>query len=248
MKYFLITFSADRTVARIHMDLSSNGGAFDSDVAKEFKVLLGQLKKEKAFSLLHFTSGEKVFCSGGNLKKQALLKNSVDGLRGHLLIRKVLQGLAALSCVKVAWVQGDVFGGGLEILSCFDRVILAPQAIVGVWQRKMGLSWGWFGAARLVNRVFVSQLDFSMLSAETYSSYKAVHIGFADEVCDPQFWGSKQNEFDERISKLDPSTLKAQRVASANGSIQRSESKNFRSLWWKSPHLNALNNFRKKMG
>src|SRR5690606_8509059 len=75
---------------------------------------------------------------------------------------------------------GDCFGGGVELLSTFDFVVSTPKSFFGLWQRRIGLTFGWGGGIRLEKRVGAKKLIQASLLAHSFSAFEAAQIGLVD--------------------------------------------------------------------
>src|SRR4029079_6441803 len=81
-----------------------------------------------------------------------------------------------------AAVQGDVFGGGCELLLLCDFVIMEEQAELAFRHAKMGLSPAWGGMTRLVERVGPLEAARLLFSGENSTAAEALRIGLVNEV------------------------------------------------------------------
>ena len=110
---------------------------------------LHQLITQSRCRGLLLTAEGRVFCSGGQLKDYAVLTEKEAGVKINRQIRRWLGEIAQTSIARVAVVDGFCFGGGVEFLGCFHQVIATPKAMFALWQRRIGLSFGWGGRALL---------------------------------------------------------------------------------------------------
>ncbi len=132
--------------------------------------------------LLSGEIGQKTFCAGGDLKAYSSLKTKSQGLLLNAEIAKILKQLKNLNKPKVCVITGDCFGGGIELISCFDQIYSVPHAFFGLWQRRVGLSPGWGGGQRLTERLTNVKTIELLSSARTFDAYEAQHIGLVDQI------------------------------------------------------------------
>ncbi len=176
------TATTDRgvTIANVMFDDPSSRNSFRVSTSRELLKLLPQI--EKLADVMVFRSTGRVFCSGGNLKDH-IAQGAVKSRSANREITKCLARLSALEIPTVAVVRGDAFGGGLELLSAFDVVIAAPHVLLGFWQRRLGLSFGWGGGARFVKRVTSpARLVGLALEARALTASEALRHGIVDRV------------------------------------------------------------------
>ncbi len=212
------------------------GNAFGIEAAKELLSLTKKISSNHSkIRVLIFTGFDRFFCTGGNLKHYRSLKTKSAGIKVNREISKILKTFEAMKIVKIAQDNGDCYGGGLELLSCFDLVFSRNDVLFGFWQSKQALSFGWGGAARLAKRISLSQAQRLLLGSETLTAYDAANINLVDRVF-------SRFEFDHATLEL------AKRIAlnsrPTNSSIQalnlKNESEVFSQLWWSQEHLSRL--------
>jgi enoyl-CoA hydratase/carnithine racemase len=212
----------------------SSGNALGAAEAKAFAQLL---RNFDADGLLVKSEGRRFFCTGGNLKEQTRSSRAM-GLATQRSLRKSLSAIASLAVPTVAVVSGDAFGGGVELLSAFDHVIALPHAQLGIWQRKLGLTFGWGGGTRLLARLGRARLFGGFLEARVYSAFEAERMGLVDEVL-PAFLAEERAwQWLARAAALPSSSLKSLRRWTP-----ASEARLFERLWFGPDHLRTLKRF-----
>lgn len=127
-------------------------------------------------------AGDRTFTSGGDLNM--LVQLAQDGGRGGAVL-DIGDELAAVERADVpviAAVQGDVYGGGCELLLLCDLVIIESHAQLAFRHAKMGLSPAWGGLTRLVERVGPIEAARLLYTAEKIDAVEAHRIGLVSEV------------------------------------------------------------------
>ncbi|WP_437502700.1 enoyl-CoA hydratase/isomerase family protein [Sorangium sp. So ce1099] len=123
-----------------------------------------------------------IFVAGGDIRElDALARGGAQG--GEILA--MFDGLAAFEESEVpivAAVQGDVLGGGCELLLLCDFVIVEERAGLSFRHVKMGLSPAWGGLTRLCERVGPLEAARLLLTAEKVDAAEALRIGLVSEV------------------------------------------------------------------
>ena len=179
-----------------------------------------------------------VFCSGGNLREHAQLKNRSEGLEINRQLRKKLDELYRWPIAKGAIVDGFCFGGGTEFLSVLDFVIATPRSVFGLWQRRVGLSFGWGGRERLTHRLGKSVLHQLFTSAESLGAWKAQQLGLVDTVELRDAAEEAVQRWLHGATRWAPETL-------VSHTRHVDEVKAFEELWWEPEHQKALTKFRR---
>lgn len=174
----LIDWTIQKDILTIHLNDSKSRNAFSPAMAEEVYQVIDSQK----FSGLYLTNRGDSFCAGGNLRHYATMVSKDEGLKANQRIRHILHHLGQLKVPKVVYVDGLCVGGGVELVSCFDKVLAHPSSLFGLWQRRVALTYGWGGEERLLKRLGERSLQQWLLGAETYSSYKAKDIGLVDHI------------------------------------------------------------------
>ncbi|RYZ65331.1 MAG: enoyl-CoA hydratase/isomerase family protein, partial [Proteobacteria bacterium] len=159
MKYFSVQ-TKDSCLSIMFED-SATRNSFSVAAARELREILAA---NSSASALIFSARGRVFCSGGNLSDYASMSSAEEGMKVNNEIRSALSELSALPIPTICVVEGDCFGGGVEVVSCFDHVIAASHVVFALWQRKISLTYGWGGGSRLERRLGSSLLRNLSLS------------------------------------------------------------------------------------
>lgn len=157
------------------------GNSLGLSSARELSAIQKKYKNWKR-PIVVSSSHPTLFCSGGNLSDYKKLKGKAPGLKVNAEIQKHLSAFAAWPAVKLALVEGDVLGGGLEWLACFDYRWSTPHALFCFFQRRIGLSPGWGGGSRWSAIVGEENVRKLLVESEMISAGAALHGGIIDRV------------------------------------------------------------------
>ncbi len=150
-------------------------------------------------------------------------------------IRSVLSELASLDRPTIAVINGDAFGGGVELASSFDFVLAAPHVMIALWQRKIALSFGWGGGARIEKRIGSARLRSLSLSTEALTAHGALAIGLIDEVVQESQLMTRAQSLAVQLTSLPKEPLVA-----AKNFTPAIETESFQKLWWNETHRAVL--------
>lgn len=226
----------------VHFDNPQTSNAFGLEEANEFqKLALHAVQKKLSGFIL--TSDLPVFCSGGHLKNYAKLKKS-EGLKVNKTICKILDQFQHLPIQTFALVTGDCFGGGIEVLSAFDSIYCTPNVYLGMWQRKIGLTWGWGGANRLKYRIPKKQLLKMLLEARTISAYEAQDMGLVDKIYPKELLTMKALESLKASSQLPSESFESAKKLNLSKLSPKAESELFAKIWFNKSHQKVLSKFK----
>ncbi len=225
-------------ILRIEFDQLHVGNSFGIAQAEQLDATLAQHNQGKALLVTH---QGRWFCAGGNLKDYSKFSQTQpsESLKINVRIAEVLTRLHQWPGFTVAVVRGDCFGGGVEVLSCFDLVLSVPHAFYGLWQRRIGLTYGWGGGARLAERLSRSELKLQSLLANSLCAYSAQRVGLVDEI-----WPGA------RIEERAYAVIAQQEgwsdfpVAAIKSSTGQQEQEIFSRLWGNADHLRTLKRWK----
>jgi enoyl-CoA hydratase len=207
--------------------------AWSLRAARELSQLLKQ--ELSTASGLIFRSKGRVFCSGGQLNDYASMKTKEDGISVNREIRDLLQEIELLRIPTTAIVHGDCFGGGIELVSSFDRLICTPSVLFGFWQRRLGLSYGWGGGRRIQSRIGQGLSRSLLNEGAQIPAAKALEIGLVDQLCRAS---DLENEALRYI--LEQSLISNTSRGRTKSWTAKRETEIFESLWWAEEHREAL--------
>ncbi|HVK61433.1 MAG TPA: enoyl-CoA hydratase/isomerase family protein [Bdellovibrionales bacterium] len=212
--------------------------SFSLEAALELQSALARADQ---CSALVFRAPGRVFCSGGQLDDYAQMEVASEGIEVNNRIRSALAELDGLEIPTVCAVTGDCFGGGIELMSAFDFVLATPNALFGLWQRRIGLSFGWGGGARIEERIGTQKLRAWSLSSQLIGADEALKAGLVDEV-------HHEGKILERAEVL-ARTL-AQLPSAPVSHLKKYEAENevsaFNELWWNPEHRQILDRRKKR--
>lgn len=127
-------------------------------------------------------AGDATFLSGGDLNMIAALTREGSGGDEVLEMFDDLSACERCDVPVIAAVQGDVLGGGCELLLLCDLVIMEAHATLAFRHAKMGLSPAWGGLTRLVERAGPLEAARLLFTAERVPASEALRVGLVNEV------------------------------------------------------------------
>lgn len=231
----------DGSVAEVQLDNPRRKGAISLGMMHDLGEIVSTLDARSDLCAVVITGTEKQFCAGGDLR----------AVRSHLLVpgagagmceymTGVLDRLADLPAVIVAAVDGVALGGGAELVSCADVVVAGADARLGFVHASLGLTPGWGGGRRLVQRVGNRQALNLLAFASVLSAEQAQNVGMIDTVVPSGTAREAAFTHVAPLRKLPVASVRAS-VAIARGS---NEANHFAQLWGADAHQSALNRVR----
>lgn len=194
-------------------------------------------------------AGEKTFVAGGDIREiDQLARGGSSGAE----ILEILQDLDVIEQGEVpviAAVQGDVFGGGCELILLCDFVIVEEHASLAFRHAKMGLSPAWGGLTRLVERVGPLEASRLMLTAERVDAAEALRVGLVNAVVPRGAARARAISLVNRIADNPRTTVAALKRAlhgvreARRGASLDVEREAFSERWGGPDHRKALDDF-----
>lgn len=241
----ILTFTIDREEKR---------NAVNDEVMEGLKEVIQYTKEHDDVRFLVVTgSGDRAFCSGGDLSEFHALKTEEEAFGMLSKMGNILYDLATLPVPTIALINGTAVGGGCEIATACDFRLVASHAKCGFIQGTLAITTGWGGGTYLFERGLRHDRALKMLvDARTYDANLLHEIGWAMRVFD----GSKEEalqQFIEDMKKIHPLVHQAYKEIELKKWRERNmyervmeEIKTCAKLWESDAHNDAVNSFLNK--
>lgn len=153
--------------------------------------------------------GERTFCSGASLSELQ------SGALTPQAFANMTQQLASLTVPSVCALQGNVYGGGCDlVLSCDFRI--GQQGIrASIPAAKFGLCFPPTGIQRLVNLLGLSVAQQFLLAAEDFSDQRLMDVGFLTDLAGPDELDTRVDQLATKLAGFGPLALRAMKNISA---------------------------------
>lgn len=175
-----LTFVQENHIGILQFNRPRARNALNWEAQALFAKTIAHLEREpdRLAGLLIIGTGAQAFASGGDLKELQADHAPQAGQRLRAEMGPALSQLEALPFPVLGVANGDVAGGGWEILAACDLRLSTPHARFYFAQIRMGLTTGWGGARRLVQLVGKGRALEWLLSGRTLSAAEATELGF----------------------------------------------------------------------
>lgn len=149
-------------------------------------------------SLFVFRSGRpNLFAAGADMAEMQKF-SAFEAYEFARLGQELMESIERLPCATVALIDGDCFGGALDLVLAFDLRFATPRSRFSHPGSRLGIVTGFGGTSRwrkVLTRPAANQL---FLANRIFSASDALAIGLVDRVAD-----SHEEEL-ARIESLDP--------------------------------------------
>jgi ethylmalonyl-CoA/methylmalonyl-CoA decarboxylase len=203
------------------------------------------LQEKPPLALLVRGGDDSAFCAGGDLRDvRSHLMNSQAAKGMPVVMGETLDALAALPSVVVAAVEGPALGGGAELLTVADWVVASESAQIGFVHLGLGVTPGWGGAQRLIERVGVPTATELLFEAKRISAEQAREKGLVHLVTPSGEAVSESREWIRRLSRFSQPAvrglLEILRSARVSSDVRGCEQRVFARLWASADHRAAI--------
>ena len=224
--------------------------AISRDTARELEALAERACSDADVrSLVISGAGRDVFVAGGDLRDFDTLAKEPVGAQEVLDMGAATNALEDCEVPVIAAVQGAAYGGGCELSLACDLVVAEEHASFSFKQAAMGLSTGWGGGVRLVERVGPMTAARLLLLGARVSAEEAREVGLVTQVVPTGAAIEQALRWTDRIARLPRASIAGLKRmlrdvrAERRGDGLRKEAEVFASLWGKSDHIAAMDAF-----
>ncbi len=199
-----ILFDTDGHVARLTLNKPERHNALGGDELTAIQKHLETIEADPTLRVLVVTGvGDKTFCAGAALNELGAGKISGD------FFQQTTDRLAALRVPTLCALNGNVFGGGVELaLSCDFRVGVFGSRL-RVPAAQIGLCYPLSGINRFVERLGVNLAKRLLVAAEEFDADSMLAMGFLDHLVAPEVLATHADEMANRIAGLAPLAVQA---------------------------------------
>ncbi len=174
-----VLFSQADGVARLVFNNPARHNALGQAELAAIEAAIDGIAPETRVLLLHAT-GDKTFCAGADLAQ--INSGELSGDR----FQSVTNRIAAAPVPTIALINGNVFGGGVELsVSCDFRIGVAGTRM-RVPAAALGLCYPPDGIRRLVSRLGVTVAKRVLVAAEELPADEMLRCGIVDRLVPPE--------------------------------------------------------------
>lgn len=234
----------DGDVAQLVMDSADARNALSPGMMMDFGAAVDALEGGPEAAVVLRGEGTRAFCAGGDLASVRSHLLSTDLAQAmSVCMQDSLARLQSLPLVRIVALEGAAIGGGAELLTVGDRVFAGRSARVGFVHASLGVSPGWGGGGRLVDRVGALRALRVLTHTGLLSSEDALLMGVVDDVVGDGTALDHALAWARELAQL-PRAALAAAVQVSRGLDPAAERAVFLSLWGGEAHREALERTR----
>ncbi len=169
----------NRGVVSISLNRPEKQNALNAEMIDTFLKYLHLISESKTARILQIKSTGEHFCSGADLEwmKSSLTLSNDENRKDAKRLADLYYALYHLSIPTIAFVKGNVYGGGLGIIACCDFVFAEDDACSFCFSEvKIGLAPATI-APYVVSAIGERAALHYFLSAQKFKAQRALSIG-----------------------------------------------------------------------
>jgi enoyl-CoA hydratase/carnithine racemase len=180
----LVVARAEAGIAVVTLNRPEKRNALRAETFGEIFAAVGELVADATVRAIVLTgAGDKAFSAGADLSAPPFSVGNVDEMLDR--VQSMLSWMEEAGTPIVAAVNGDAFGGGLEIaLACHFRV-MSRTARLGLTETNLGIMPAAGGTQRLTRLVGLPRALECIVFGKRIDAEEALRIGLAHRLCEP---------------------------------------------------------------
>lgn len=233
--------------ARINRPDARN--AIDFEVMEKLEELVLQVEEDETIRVLILSgAGTQSFVSGGDLKKFHSIKSKDEATAKAKRMQRLLLRIEKLPCWTVCCINGDAYGGGIELMMAFDFRLSVPTARFGFTQGRFYLVPGWGGLTRLVEKVGRTKALEWLGKSEVHDAKTVLAHGLIEQIIAANSMKEEIVEWVEKLTKNDRKFIQIIKEGAMRYSPHRQEALDaevepFSNLWVDEQHVSRVDKF-----
>ena len=194
-----VLYRVEGTVGHLTLNNPARHNSLGLAELEALQAYLAQIKADGDLRVLLVTgSGDKTFCAGASLQQLNAGAISSD------FFQATTDQLASLEIPTVCAINGNVFGGGVELALSCDFRIGVQGSRMRVPAAAIGLCYPLGGINRFVERLGVNVAKRILVAAQVFPADEMLAIGFLDHLVARDELAEKSQEIADNIAALAP--------------------------------------------
>lgn len=201
-------FSPVKNIGVIKLNRPTAYNALNEQLITELYQALQEIEKDDEVRVVVITAeGQKVFCTGADLKLAAELdeKSALPLIQQG---QEIFNYVESFPKPTIAAINGLALGGGLELALACDIRIAQEEAKVGCPETSIGLIPAWGGIQRLPKIVGIGKAKELIFTGAMITAKEAEEIKLVDKVVPPDELESTVNWTAAKVAGNAPVALK----------------------------------------
>ena len=183
----LKTAMAEAHVLVVTLNRPEVGNAINTQMGHDFLDLWTRLTEDAGDvrCVVLTGAGERIFCSGGDLKERNGMSKET-WVRQHQLFERQYWTLVDLPLPVIAAVNGHAYAGGLETALTCDFIYSVKSARFALTEVTLGIMPGAGGTQNLPRALGERRAKEIIMTGRPFSAQQAYEWGMVNTLCEPQ--------------------------------------------------------------
>jgi len=183
----LKTEMAEPHVLVVTLNRPEVGNAINTQMGRDLLDLWTRLTEDAgdARCVVLTGAGDRIFCSGGDLKERNGMTRE-QWVRQHQLFERQYWTLVDLTLPVIAAVNGHAYAGGLETALSCDFIYAVNSARFALTEVTLGIMPGAGGTQNLPRALGERRAKEIIMTGRPFSAQQAYDWGLANELCEAQ--------------------------------------------------------------
>lgn len=227
--------------------------AVNFEIMSSLETIAEQIEQDEDIRVFVLTGAGDFFVSGGDLREFHSIIDRENASKMSLRMQQILNRFEQLPCWTIAFVNGDAYGGGTELMLAMDFRVAMPNIKLGFTQGRFYLTPGWGGLTRLIERVGRSTAIKWLAKAEVISANEALEAKMLDGIIPGKVPQDEMLKWTEELTRNDRFYIKSLKLSANYSNVHRinamkNEIEAFADLWVSEEHIKRIDAFlnRKK--
>lgn len=191
-------FRVTRTAQLTEIAFDDGGmNLLSSDALRELREVLPATSSST--TLLFRSAQPRLFAAGADMAEMQHF-TATEAYEFSRLGQEVFASIERLPCLTVASIDGDCFGGALDLILAFDVRLATPRSRFAHPGARIGIVTGFGGTSRWRKALTRPAANQLFLANRVFLASEALDLGLVDRVAE-----SHDDEL-ARMSALDPAT------------------------------------------
>ncbi|XDD50306.1 enoyl-CoA hydratase-related protein [Leptospira sp. WS92.C1] len=246
-----ILYSTEQDIAVLLLNRPEKRNAISRELLSSLHDSILKAKKDNKIRSLVLGGIGPSFCAGADLKERTTMsKKEVTQFLENL--KKCFLELENFPYPTIAALDGDAFGGGLELALCCDFIFLKNDIRIGLTETRLGIIPGGGGTQRLSRRIGIAKAKEMIFTGKTIDASTALNFGLANSIWHDSSLPAAKMLAEEIAAHSAPIALQLAKKAITEGYGQdiqtalKTESKYYNETLNTEDRLEALQAFQEK--
>lgn len=218
-----IQYSRKGHVGQLMLNVPERHNALGREQLQGISAVLSEVARDEQVRVLIVTgAGEKTFCAGASLQELSA------GEIGDDAFQKMTLQLAELPIPTICALNGNVFGGGVELAVSCDFRIGIEGSRMRVPAAAIGLCYPLEGMKRFIECLGVNVAKRILVASEEFETAAMLEIGFLDRLVLAEHLDHAATELAEHIAGLAPLAVRSMKQIlrqAASGALDEDEAR-----------------------